>query len=356
MSIACFFYFVNNLELSLILWYSRLTYMEIFIQAVIIIVITGFFAMLEAALFTVSLSRAKVLQSQKKVGADALVTVKQSMARSIFLLVVFMNVSTVLGSIILGKHASEQFEGSLGLISFLMTAGIILFGELIPKSIGDKHAETLGRFFAPFILLITKLFSPIVWIYEKAIHFLIGNHVTPVSEDDLRILSETSHAEGNIELDEKNIILNTFRMNDVLARDIMTPRTVIEALAEESTLEEALIVIGEKPYSRMPVYKGTIDTIVGVVTSKDILRGLARDEHKVLISKYIQPCTYVPETTRADHLLALFQSKKIHCAIVTDEFNGTAGFITLEDVLEVLVGEIMDETDEYEDLRSIVKK
>ena len=309
--------------------------------------------MLEAALFTVSLSRAKVLQSQGKKGADSLVIVKKSMARSIFLLVVFMNVSTVLGSIILGKHASEEFGGSVGLISALMTIGIIFFGELIPKSIGDKYAENLGRFFAPFILLITKLFSPIVWVYEKIIHFLVGSHTVPVSEDDLKVLSETSHAEGNIDLAEKKIILNTFRMNDVLARDIMTPREVVEALSKDMTLDSALSIIGEKPYSRMPVYENTIDTVIGIVTAKDILRALARDEHKILIGHYTKPCISVPETIHADHLLALFQSRKVHCAIVINREKVMTGFITLEDVLEVLVGEIMDETDEHEDLRNI---
>lgn len=327
--------------------------MEIFIQAVIIILITGFFAMLEAALFTVPLSRARVLASQNKAGADALVTVKQSMARSIFLLVVFMNISTVLGSIILGKHASEEFGGDVGFISVLMTIGIIFFGELIPKSIGDKYAETLGRVFAPIILFITKLFSPIVWIYEKIIHIIVGSHTTHVSEDDLRILSETSHTEGGIELDEKNIILNTFRMNDVTARDIMTPRSVIEALGHTLTLAQTLIIIGEKPYSRIPVYRETIDTIIGYVSSKDILRALANDEHDMIIEKYVKPIRKISQTTRSDDLLALFQKNKIHCAIVTDEFNQTAGFVTLEDVLEILVGEIMDETDEHEDLRNI---
>lgn len=329
--------------------------MKILIQAVIVILLTGFFAMLEAALFTVSLSRAKVLQSQGKKGADSLVIVKKSMARSIFLLVVFMNVSTVLGSIILGKHASEEFGGSVGLISVLMTIGIIFFGELIPKSIGDKYAESLGRFFAPFILMITKLFSPIVWVYEKIIHFLVGSHTVPVSEDDLKVLSETSHAEGNIDLVEKEIIMNTFRMNDVLAREIMTPREVVEALSKDMTLEAALGIIGEKPYSRMPVYEETIDTVIGIVTAKDILRALARDEHKTLIGEYTKPCISVPETIHADHLLALFQSRKVHCAIVVNREKVMTGFITLEDVLEVLVGEIMDETDEYEDLRNINK-
>ena len=327
--------------------------MKLLIQAIIIIVITGFFAMLEAALFTVPLSRAKVLASQKKAGGDALVTVKQSMARSIFLLVVFMNISTVLGSIILGKHASEEFGGDVGLISVLMTVGIILFGELIPKSIGDKHAETLGRWFAPLILFITKIFSPVVWCYEKMIAFLVGSHTPHVSEDDLRILSEVSHEEGEIELDEKKIILNTFRMNDVQAKDIMTPRVVIEALSDDTTLEQALTIIGDKPFSRIPVYRDDIDTIIGIITSKDILRGLAQDQHKKTVAEYIQPFKSVPETIRADHLMALFQKDKIHCAIVTDPFGGTAGFVTLEDVLEVLVGEIMDETDEHEDMRTV---
>ena len=326
--------------------------MKLIIQAAIIITITGFFALLEAALFTVPISRARVLASQHKRGAEALLVLKRSMARPIFLLVVFVNVSTVLGSIILGKNAAEHGEVSVGLVSALMTAGIIIFGELLPKSFGDKYAENIARFFAPFLVLITKLFTPIVWLYEKAIILLLGSHSTPVSEDDLRVLSETSHTEGGIEADEKEIILNTFRMNDTLAKDIMTPRIAIEALPEKITLQEALNIIGEKPFSRMPVYIENMDNIVGVVTSKDILRALAHDEHSNVVANYVRPHTTVSETMRADHLLGMFQKQKIHCAIVTDEFGGTAGFVTLEDVLEVLVGEIMDETDEIEDMRT----
>jgi CBS domain containing-hemolysin-like protein len=201
-------------------------------------------------------------------------------------------------------------------------------------------------------LFITKLFSPIVWSYEKLISLLVGTHVTPVSEDDLRVLSETSHEEGEIELDEKRIILNTFRMNDTLVRDIMTPRDVVEFLDEKTTLAEALVIIGEKPFSRIPVFHGDIDHIVGVVTSKNILQGLARDEHTRTIAEFMKPIKEIPETVQSDHLLVQFQKLKIHCAIVVDEQDKTVGFVTLEDVLEILVGEIMDETDEVEDMRS----
>lgn len=320
--------------------------MKLVIQAIIIIGITGFFAMIEAALFTVPLSRARVLVSQKKKGAEALVSVKKSMARSLFLLVVFMNVSTVLGSIILGKEAGEHAAESVGFISLLMTIGIILFGELIPKSIGDRYSENIGRFFAPIILIITKIFSPIVWCYEKFIGFLIGHHTQKVSEDDLRILSETSHSDGGIETDEKEIILNTFLMNDTHARDIMTPRTSVDALPETTTLKDALVIIGEKPYSRIPVYQSTIDNVTGFVTSKDLLRGLARDQHYTIVGDYKKRIIRVPEKMRADHLLGLFQKRKVHCALVVDQRGATAGFVTLEDVLEVLVGDILDETDE----------
>ena len=330
-------------------------YMKLIVEAVVIIVITGFFAMLEASLFTVSLSRARVLASQKKRGGEALLTVKQSMARSIFLLVVFMNISTVLGSILLGRDATEEFAGSVGIISIAMTVGIIFFGELIPKSIGDKYSEKIGMAFAPTILVITKIFSPIVWCYEGLIRVLVGSHTTPVSEDDLRVLSETSHAEGEIELDEKRLILNTFRMNDTLARDIMTPRDVMEALEENLTLSQALMIIGEKPFSRIPVYAGDLDHVTGYVSSKDILRGLAKDEHTQLIKEYVKPIKTIPESVQSDHLLVQFQKMKLHIALVVDDDEKTVGLITLEDVLEVLVGEIMDETDEHEDMRNIAK-
>lgn len=326
--------------------------MELLIQALIIISITAFFGMLEAALFTVPISRARVLVSQNKKGAESLLALKRSMARPIFLLVVFVNVSTVLGSIIIGKNASEASGASVGLVSALMTIGIIVFGDLIPKSLGDKYAEGIARFFAPFLVLITKIFFPVIWLYEKFVTLLIGSHSTPVSEDDLRVLSETSHTEGGIEADEKEIILNTFRMNDTLAKDIMTPRVAIEALPKNITLGQALTIIGDKPFSRIPVYEKNIDDVVGIVTSKDILRGLAHGEHENPVAQYIRPHTTVPETMRADHLLGMFQKQKIHSAIVTDQFGGTSGIITLEDVLEILVGEIMDETDEVEDMRT----
>ncbi|MDB4984154.1 MAG: hypothetical protein JWM20_333 [Patescibacteria group bacterium] len=327
--------------------------MKLIIEGVVIVVVTGFFAMLEASMFTVSLSRARVLAAQKKRGADALLKAKLTMARSIFLLVVFMNVSTVIGSILIGKDAGEEFAGSVAIVSLIMTFAIILFGELIPKSIGDKYAEKIGMTFAPVILVITKIFSPIVWLYEKLIKLLIGTHTILVSEDDLRVMSETSHAEGEIELDEKRIILNTFEMNDTLVRDIMTPRGVVEFLSDQCTLTDALAIIGEKPFSRIPVYGNDLDDIVGVVTSKDILRGLARDEHSRTISEFMKPVKFIPETVQSDHLLVQFQKLKTHCAIVIDENEKTVGFVTLEDVLEVLVGEIMDETDEHEDMRNI---
>ena len=327
--------------------------MKLIIEGLVIVLVTGFFAMLEASMFTVSLSRARVLASQRKRGGEALLKVKLSMARSIFLLVVFMNISTVIGSILVGRDAAEEFAGSVAIISVVMTLAIILFGELIPKSIGDKYAERIGMIFAPVILVITKIFSPIVWCYEKFITLLIGTHTTIVSEDDLRVMSETSHAEGEIELDEKRIILNTFRMNDTLVRDIMTPKAVVEFLDEKTTLADALVTIGEKPFSRIPVYRKDLDTIVGVVTSKDILRGLARDEHNRTISEFMKPITFIPETVQSDHLLVQFQKLKIHCAVVVDDDEKTVGFVTLEDVLEVLVGEIMDETDEHEDMRNI---
>lgn len=330
--------------------------MKLIIEGFVIVVITGFFAMLEAAMFTVSLSRARVLASQKKRGAEALLKVKLSMARSIFLLVVFMNISTVIGSILIGKDAGEEFAGSVAIVSLVMTFAIILFGELIPKSIGDKHAEKIGMAFAPVILVITKLFSPIVWLYEKLITFLVGTHTTPVSEDDLRVLSETSHAEGEIERDEHAIIMNTFRMNDTLVRDIMTPKSVVEFLSSTCTLEQALAIIGEKPFSRIPVYGKDVDDVTGVVSSKDILRGLAHDEHARTVSEFMKPIKSIPETVQSDHLLVQFQKLKIHCAIVVDDNEKTVGFVTLEDVLEVLVGEIMDETDEHEDMRAVAQE
>ena len=319
----------------------------------VLAVLTGsaFFSGMEAALFSVSLGRARILVEQKKSGAQALVKIKEAMDGPIVVIVIFNNVINIAGSIFIGALAAKTFGSAwLGIVSAAVIVLIIIFGEIVPKTVGEKFAEEIARFASRPLLLSTKLFFPAIFILEKITgKFSITR--TIVSEEELQILSHIGHLEGEIEKDERDMIDRVFALNDITARKIMTPRTIIQAFPAGKTLGELENEIYELKFSRLPVYSGDLDTIVGVCTRTDLLIALAQDKKNAKIESFAQPALCIHEDMKADELLPLFQKQRHHLAIVQDEFGGTSGIVTLEDVLEQLVGEIVDETDKYVDMR-----
>lgn len=312
-------------------------------------------ACLEAALFSVPLSAARILKEQKKSGSTALLNIKEEMQSSIITLVVLNNAITIVGSIYAGHLATEMYGNAIiGIVSAVLTASIIIFGEIIPKMLGEHYAKPVSLVFAPFILLVTRIFTPITYV----LHLLTKKFLKKgavVSEEELRMLSRMGEAEGSIEHDEQELIQRVFTLNDLTAKNIMTPRTVIEALSVGATVREVSVVVLNKPYSRYPVFSESLDKIVGVVQTNKLLSALARDNDDELISHFMTVPVFVPEKKRVDDLLALFLSTRNHMAIVQDEFGGTTGVVTFEDVLEQLVGEIVDETDEVVDLQTFAR-
>ncbi|MDA1337335.1 MAG: hemolysin family protein [bacterium] len=316
-----------------------------------IVIGSAFFSGIEAAIFSVSLSRAQVLAKQKKHGALSLVKIKQGINRPIVVIVIFNNAINIAGSIFVGVLAAEVLGSAwLGVISALLIILIITFGEIIPKVVGEKFSEEISCFVARPLLFSTKLFLPIIIVFEK-ITGRFGVVRKVVSEEELKILSQIGHLEGEIEKDERDMIAKVFALNDVLAKKIMTPRTVIHALEAGKTIGELADEIYNLQFSRLPVYSGDLDTIVGVCNRTDLLIALGKDRKDEVVESFVQEAIYVSENTKADELLPLFQKERYHLAVVQDEFGGTAGVVTLEDVVEQLVGEIVDETDRYVDMR-----
>ena len=322
------------------------------ISIVIVILGSAFFCGLEAALFTVPLSRAKVLAEQKKFGAGSLVRIKEQMSRPITVVVILGNLFSIAGSLIIGAIASDVLNNiwlgwATAIITFLMT----IFGEVVPKSIGENKAQFVSLLAARPLLFVTKLFSPLIWFIEQFTKPFTTKHKI-VSEEEIRILSHLGHLEGSIEEDEKEMIQKVFLLNDLKARDIMTPRVAMEALREDRTLGEVEEKIYSLNHSRLPVYERNYDRIIGVAHQRDLLQALCRGEKDKKISEFTREAMFVTEDMRADQLIPIFQKQRVHLAIVQDEFGGTSGIVTLEDVLEQLVGEIVDEKDKYIDLRT----
>ncbi|MEA2088524.1 MAG: hemolysin family protein [Patescibacteria group bacterium] len=331
-------------------------------MSLIIIIITivllgsALFSGIEVALFSVPMGKAMALVKQKKSGAKSLLEVKKRISRPITVIVIFNNIVNISGSILVGVTVSRILGDSwLGIISALFIFLVIIFGEIIPKSIGENHAEKIGLIVAKPILMATKIFTPIVWLFEKITNKFSSKKIT-ISEDEIKILSHIGRVEGTIERDEQEIIQNVFRMNDLCARDIMTPRSVMIAFEYNKTLFELKDKIYNSSHSRVPIFEKDDNNIIGICFIKELLIALAKNEINRKVFEFKHNAITVSDKTKVDYLLILFQRRKSHLAIVKDKFGTVLGVITLEDVLEQLVGEIVDETDEATDLRAEAKK
>lgn len=320
---------------------------QLIILIIIVIFLSGIFSSLEAALFAVPQSRVELFKSQKKAGAKSLYNIKKRVSRTIIVLVIGNNITNIAGSIFVGAIAADVLGHQLlGVISGVLTFLIIIFGEIIPKTIGENYSDKIALFVAPFLWTMTKVFTPVIWFLELFTKHFIRPH-TIVSEEEIKIMSHIGLLHGSIEKDEQEMIKNTFALNDIEARDIMTTRDEMECLE----IDEIVGKIEEKIYetsfpSRLPVYKNSLDNIKGVVQWQDLITALARDEKKKTVGDFINKPLFVLPTMKADDLLPLFQRKKTHMAIVRDNNDKVLGLVTLEDVLEQLVGDITDETDE----------
>ena len=321
-----------------------------------VVVLSFLFSMVEAALFSVPLTRAKLLEEKGVFGAKAFLAIKEHPSRTIASLVLLNNINNTAGSIFIGYLATQVFGNSaLGIVSAIVTVLIIIFGEIIPKTIGENHAERISLVFAHPLRGITKVLSPLTYLLGGITNrFLKKKKYT--SEEELRLLSQLGRLEGSIEKDEHDMINRVFTLNDMCARDIMTPRTVMEGVEQDAMLKDLGEFLYHKAYSRLPVFGEDMDDVVGVLSTKKALATIAQGHGDMKVSELMDKPFSISEKLRVDTLLGILQKQRIHMAIVRDEFGGTAGIVTLEDALEQLVGEIVDETDDVVDLREEAKR
>lgn len=235
---------------------------------------------------------------------------------------------------------------------FTITALHITLGELAPKSIAVQYTERTAMFVALPLRAFHFIFNPLIMVLNgsaNALLRLIG--IRPLSQhelystEELRLILDQGKESGAINLAEHELISNVFEFSERTVRQIMVPRTHMVALDSSTAGDRAVDFFVEEGFSRVPVYQGTIDNITGVVHAKDII-ALMHNPHLIILQDLVRPAYFVPETKPIDKLLRDFQRKRIHMAVVVDEFGGTSGLVTLEDIIEELVGEIQDEYDE----------
>lgn len=230
----------------------------------------------------------------------------------------------------------------------------VVLGELAPRALSLNHPEVFAKWLAPPILAFAWVMRPFIFVLDGSSHWLlralgqrnVTEEETPHSSEELRLLVEQAEESGQLHTTEARILGGVFEFSEKNAREVMTPRTAMVAIPVEATLDEAIRTVEDAGFSRYPVYRDTVDDIVGMVHAKDLLRALHRDPAGFELATALRPVHVVPGSREVEEVLADFKRRKEHLAIVLDEYGGTAGMVTMEDLLEEIVGEILDEYDE----------
>lgn len=330
--------------------------MVLLVTACLVIILLSFIASsMEAALFTVTPLQIEKMCTQNLPGAHRLKTNKETIHDSIIAIVILNNLANIAGSIFVGAIAADTFSDAwLGVFSGVLTFAIILAGEVMPKMVGERYANTYARLTATPVHVLRLAFLPFVALL-KAFAKPLGKATESrhrTSEEEITLLAGLGHEHGAIEPEEHQLIKQVFQLNDILAKDIMTPRTVVFALPADEILRDAAPKLYTASVSRIPLYGSDLDDIHGIVHIRDVLAALAKGQGEKPLKDFAEEVPFVPDTARADILLRTFQRNREHLAVVIDEYGGMAGVITLEDILEQLVGEIVDEHDRDVDMRA----
>lgn len=230
----------------------------------------------------------------------------------------------------------------------VMTIVVLVFGEVSPKSLAKENAEAFAMISAPILRVLIVLLKPVNFLFsqlKKGLHKLVRTSPDrTVTDSELLTLVEEAEQDGGIDKSESAMLRNVIEFDDIQAIEIMTPRVNVEAVPRDAELEEIAAVFRETGYSRLPVYEDTVDSIIGVIHEKDFFSGLWANQKDV--GAILKPAEFIPPSMKISDLLRLLQQKKQHMAVIVDEFGGTEGIVTLEDVIEELVGEIWDEHDD----------
>ena len=241
------------------------------------------------------------------------------------------------------------------LITLILSYFTLVFGELVPKRIAMKKTAAVARFTVGAVTSVATVFRPVIWLLSKSTNGVLRLlHIDPkadeedVSEDEIRMMVDLGEERGAIESNEKELIDNIFEFNNTTAEDVMIHRTDMVMLWVEDTREEILTTIRSSGLSRFPVYEENADDIIGILSTREYLLNAQAEAPKPMRER-LRPAYFVPESVRTDVLFRDMQSKKVHMSIVVDEYGGTSGLVTMEDLLEEIVGNIYDEFDPQEE-------
>ncbi len=326
----------------------------LYLALILLLAFSAFFSASEMAFSALNKIRLRNYAEEGNHSAKRALHISEQFDRALSTILVGNNVvnmasasiATVLATDLLGPSGAAIAAG-------VMTVLVLIFGEILPKTVAKENSEQIALGVSGLLLLLMKLLRPIVFIFakiqESALKVMQSEHAQPsVTEEELLYIVESIEQEGVLEEQESDLVRSALEFDEIMVQEIITPRVDLVTLDVDSTIEEALDVVLDARFSRIPVYRGTVDNIIGVLQARDLLKAVVRKEEDCL-AHLLTDCVYVHKTMKVSALLAELKAKKLHLAVVTDDYGGTLGIVTMEDVLEQLVGDIWDESDEVVD-------
>ena len=328
------------------------------IQLVIIIILiclSAFFSSAETALSTVNRVRMKALADDGNSNASAVLKILDNYSKMLSTILVGNNIVNLSASSLTTTLAARVFGSyAVGIATGLLTLLILLFGEIIPKNTAMLYSEKICLIYAKIIRVLVKLFTPIVFIIDKLSYFIClllhidtNKQDSLMTENELKTYVDVSHEDGVIESEEREMIYNVFDFSDAVAKDIMIPRIDMVSVSQSMNYEDVLSVFREYMYTRLPVYEDDKDNIIGLINIKDFI--FVTDKDNFHVKDIIREAYYTYEFKKTADLMVEMREITANICFVLNEYGATVGMITLEDLLEEIVGEIRDEYDADEE-------
>lgn len=319
---------------------------------IICIILSAFFSSSEVALISITRAKARTLVNEGKHGSQAVAALKESPEHLLITILIGNNIVNVAAAALATSIAIQMFgDIGIGIATGFVVIVLLLFGEIGPKIYAARASDSFALAVAPVILFLSRIFTPLIWLVERiSPKFGMGKEICEpaVTEEEIKEWIDVGKEDGTIEQGEQDMLYSVLEFADTTAREIMTPRVDVILMEDTVTFEEAIRIFNETGFSRIPVYHDQIDNITGILNVKDVFSAMVSHRKDSTIKEVMYDPMFVPETKKIDDLLKELQVHRVQMAIVIDEYSSFVGIVTVEDILEEIVGDILDEYDKEE--------
>jgi len=325
--------------------------LEIFLF-IICVILSAFFSSSEVALIGITRAKVRTLVNENRPGAHAVAALKESPEHLLITILIGNTIVNITAASLATAIAIQAFgDIGVGIATGFVVIVLLVFGEVGPKIYAARASDSFPLMVAPVVLFMSKILTPIIWLVERVSPSLgLGKDSAEpaVTEEEIKEWIDVGKEEGTIEQDEQDMLYSVLEFGDTTAREIMTPRVDVILMEDTVTFEDAIRIFNDTGFSRIPVYHEQIDNITGILNVKDVFSAMVSRRKDSTIREVMYDPIFVPETKKIDDLLKELQVHRVQMAVVIDEYSSFVGIVTVEDILEELVGDIMDEYDKEE--------